>query len=323
MVVLLGVCWGLNWIAVRMALDEIRPWSLRCLGMGLGTALLLAVSALRGLRLAVPAGRPRGQLAIAGLLNVAAFGVFTAFAQLSGSTSRVTMVAYTMPIWSVVLARLVLGERLDAMRAAALALAVAGLAVLVAPLARTGTAAGIGWALAAGLSWAAGTVYLKRARIDADPVAIAVWQLAAGFVAVAVGAAAFEGAPRGWPTHASTYWAVAYHVVLGMALPYLLWFAIVRRLPASSAALGTLLVPVVAVLGAIVLLGERPDANDAIGFVLILGAVAAVLLRPAPSSPADAVPAGAAPAALADRLTDAAAPPAAPSDPASRPGASR
>jgi drug/metabolite transporter (DMT)-like permease len=286
MVVLLGVCWGLNWIAVRVALDEIRPWSLRCLGMGLGGALLIGWAALRGDRLGVPAGPARRQLAIAGLLNVAAFGVFTAFAQLSGSTSRVTMVAYTMPIWSVVFARFVLGERLDAMRVGALGLAVAGLAVLVAPLARTGTAAGIGWALAAGLAWAAGTVYLKRARVDADPVAVAVWQLAAGFVAVAIGAAVFEGAPQGWPQRPATLWALAYHVALGMALPYLLWFAIVRRLPASSAALGTLLVPVVAVVGAVALLGERPGPADAVGFTLIFAAVAAVLMRPVPPAAA-------------------------------------
>jgi len=178
-VVLLGVCWGLNWIAVRVALDEVRPWTLRCIGMGLGALVLLAWAYARGHRVRVAAGRARRQLAVAGLLNVAAFGVFTAFAQLSGSTGRVTMVAYTMPIWSVLFARVVLGERLDRWRMGALAAAAAGLAVLIAPLVRAGAVAGIGWALLAAIAWAAGTVYLKAARIQADPVAIALWQLVA------------------------------------------------------------------------------------------------------------------------------------------------
>jgi drug/metabolite transporter (DMT)-like permease len=284
-VVLLGVCWGLNWIAVRVALDEVRPWTLRCIGMGLGALVLLAWAYARGHRVRVAEGRARRQLAVAGLLNVAAFGVFTAFAQLSGSTGRVTMVAYTMPIWSVLFARVVLGERLDRWRMGALAAAAAGLAVLIAPLVRAGAVAGIGWALLAAIAWAAGTVYLKAARIQADPVAIALWQLVAGFVAVALGALAFEGLPDAWPREPATVAAIVYHVLLGMALPYLLWFAIVRRLPASSAALGTLLVPVVAVLGAVVLLGERPSGADATGFVLIFAAAAAALLRPAPVAP--------------------------------------
>ena len=283
LVVLLGVCWGLNWIAVRFALDEVRPWSLRLLGMGLGTATLFAWAAWRGRSLRIDTARARWQLAVAGVLNIAAFGVFTAFAQLAGATSRVTMVTFTMPIWSVLFARLVLGERLDRARAVAVALAGAGLGVLLAPLLQSGLSAGLGWALLAALSWAAGTVYLKWARIDGDPIALAAWQIAAGAVAVAIGAAVFEGLPRGWPQHGSTWLAMAYHVLLGIALPYLLWFGIVGRTPAATAALGTLLVPVVAVLGAVAVLGERPTAADAAGFALIFAAAAAVLLGPAPA----------------------------------------
>jgi drug/metabolite transporter (DMT)-like permease len=282
LVVLLGLCWGLNWVAVRFALDEVRPWSLRCIGLGLGALALFAWAASRGHRLHIAPGRPRRQLAIAGLLNIGAFGVFTAFAQLAGDTSRVTIVTFTMPIWSVLLARVALGERLDRWRVGAVALAVAGLGVLLAPLSGGGLSAGLGWALLAALCWAGGTVYLKAVRIEADPVAIAAWQVAAGFVAVALGAAFFEGLPRGWPQHASTWLALAYYVLLGIALPYLLWFRIVGRMGAASAALGTLLVPVVGVLGAIVLLGERPTPADGVGFALILAAASSVLLGPPP-----------------------------------------
>jgi drug/metabolite transporter (DMT)-like permease len=41
----------------------------------------------------------------------------------------------------------------------------------------------------------------------------------------------------------------------------------------STTALGTLLVPIFGVLGAVVLLGERPSAVDLVGFALILAAV--------------------------------------------------
>jgi drug/metabolite transporter (DMT)-like permease len=284
LVLLIGLCWGLNWVAVRFALDEVRPWSLRCIGLGLGALALFAWAASRGHLLRIAPGRTRRQLAVAGLLNIAAFGVFTAFAQLAGDTSRVTIVSFTMPIWSVLLARFALGERLDRWRVGAVGLAVLGLGVLLAPLTENGLGAGIGWALLAALCWAGGTVYLKAARIEADPVAIAAWQLAAGFVAVAVGAMIFEGLPQGLPSRLSTWLALTYYVLLGIALPYVLWFRIVSRMGAASAALGTLLVPVVGVLGAIVLLGERPTPADGLGFVLILAAASSVLLGPSPPS---------------------------------------
>jgi drug/metabolite transporter (DMT)-like permease len=77
--------------------------------------------------------------------------------------------------------------------------------------------------------------------------------------------------------------ALAYHILLAMALAYLLWFDIIARLPAGVAALGTLLVPVVGVIGAMSLLGERPALPDLLGFALIIPAAAIALLAPAPA----------------------------------------
>jgi drug/metabolite transporter (DMT)-like permease len=81
-----------------------------------------------------------------------------------------------------------------------------------------------------------------------------------------------------WPEH--WFWiALGFHVLFAMALGYLVWFDVVARLPGGIAALGTLLVPVVGVTGAMLLLGERPTASDIAGLVLITAA-AAIVLRP-------------------------------------------
>jgi drug/metabolite transporter (DMT)-like permease len=71
----------------------------------------------------------------------------------------------------------------------------------------------------------------------------------------------------------------------GSAFAYLLWFEIVRRLPATAAALGVLSAPVVGVVASTLVLGERPSIHDIIGFVLILAAAACVLLAPTARSP--------------------------------------
>ena len=67
--------------------------------------------------------------------------------------------------------------------------------------------------------------------------------------------------------------ALAYHIIFPQAVAYALWFGLIARVATSTAALGTLLVPIFGVLGAVVLLGERPSVLDLVGFALILTAV--------------------------------------------------
>ncbi|HEX6143985.1 MAG TPA: DMT family transporter [Geminicoccaceae bacterium] len=277
-VVALALLWGLNWPAVRVALTEIPPWTLRTAGLALAAAALFALAAVRGRSLRVPEGR-RLALAFAGLLNIAGFNVMTAFAQLHTATSRAAIVTFTMPLFATAFAFLVLREVPDRVQRIGLGLGTLGLGVLLYPLAGgLGIPLGVAFSLGAALSWAAGTVFLKRARIQAEPLAIAAWQLVAGASAAGLGMLAFEGLVQPFPLSGPVIVALAYHVVLAQALAYFLWFEVVARLPAGTAALGTLGIPVVGVLGAMLLLGERPTVPDLIGFALILAAAATVLL---------------------------------------------
>jgi len=192
----------------------------------------------------------------------------------------VAILTYTMPIWAVLLAWAVLGERPTGVQAAALALCVVGLVVLISPLARTGLPTGILLAAASGVSWAAGTVYLKWARVTADPMGFASWQITFAFFFIASAALIFEGGfhLRGASTGALL--CVVFSGVAGNALAYALWFSIVRRVSAVTASLGTLAIPVIGVLATVLILGERPTTADIIGFALIFAASACVVFAP-------------------------------------------
>jgi drug/metabolite transporter (DMT)-like permease len=63
---------------------------------------------------------------------------------------------------------------------------------------------------------------------------------------------------------------LAFHIIFPQGVSYALWFSLISRVSASTAALGTLLVPIFGVLGAVILLGERPTPVDLAGFGLIL-----------------------------------------------------
>lgn len=271
---LAALFWGLNWPAVKILLGGISPWTLRSVGLTMGGLLLAAVTVASRQSLAVPR-QYWGQLIMAGLLAIAGFNIFAVFAQLSMSASRAAILTYTMPLWSVLFAWIVLSEPIDRLRGLALAIGAAGLALLSLPFwaqVQDGQfPIGLVYVMGAAISWALGTVYLKRCRIPVAPLALTTWQIFVGAAVTTAGMALLE-TPRLElsPLVAAT---LAYHVIFPQAVAYVLWFGLIARVAASTAALGTLLVPIFGVLGAVILLGERPGAIDLAGFALILTAV--------------------------------------------------
>jgi drug/metabolite transporter (DMT)-like permease len=279
LLIVLCLGWGTTWVTMRMALEQIPPFSMRVATLSLGAFVLTSFARFQGRKLAIPKGRTWIHICMASLFNIVAFSVFTPFAQLSAETSRVAIMVYTMPIWAAMLALPILGERLTPTRVVALGLCIAGMSILIAPLAGLGIPTGIMLALAAAMSWAAGTVYLKWAKLDGDPMAITIWQLVFGIVVIAVCVPLFEGGLH-LSAGAWSLFGLIYSGIIGSGLCYFLWFGIVRRLPASTAALGILSSPVIGVITAMIVLGERPTLYDAIGFALMLAASATVVLRP-------------------------------------------
>ncbi len=280
MLVLLSLGWGVTWPVMRIALEEIPPVSMRTGAAAFGAAVLFAFAWLSRRDISIPPGVGRIHILIAGVLNIVGFSLFSAFAQLSAMTSRVAFLTYTMPIWSCLLARFVLGERMTANRQIALALCITGLAVLIYPLADHGIPGGLLLATGAGVTWAMGTIYLKWARIAGDPIGIAAWQVLAAFFVMGGAVFFVEGAPQFWPASALALSCMVFTGAVGSGIAYLLWFEIVRRLPAMTASLGVLASPVIGVLSSMLVLGERPTLADAVGFALIFAAAASVLIQP-------------------------------------------
>jgi drug/metabolite transporter (DMT)-like permease len=278
LVPLLGLLWGFNWPAVRIALDEIAPWSLRAGGMSFAGIVLVLMAAATGTRLQVPR-REWARLLAAGLLSIAAFNILLAFAQLMVPTSRAAILTFTMPLWATLMARLWLGEPLDRRRLLGLGLGMAGLIVLALPLVGGGDfPPGLLLALLAGISWASGTVVTKRWPLTVPPITSAAWQLLAGGAAGALGMLLFEGVPAPKALSPKVSVALAYHIVGAQALAYALWFSVIQRLPAGAASIGTLMVPAIGVVGSVLVLGERPSLADWAGLVLVVAAAATTLL---------------------------------------------
>jgi drug/metabolite transporter (DMT)-like permease len=275
-----GLCfiWGITWPVMKVALNEIPPLSMRAMAAALGAATLYLLCLVMRRSFRIPSLKAWVHVVIASLLNIVAFSLFSAFAQLAAATSRVTILAYTMPIWSVLLAWVFLGERPNRMQTISLGLCAAGLAILIYPLTADGVPLGILYALAVGVCWAGGTVYLKWAHVDADPMGMGSWQMTIAFVILTACMLVFEGRPYLGGVHPNGYLATAWTGIVGNGVAYALWFTIVRRLPAVAASLGVLAVPVIGIAGSFLILGEVPTVADVVGFTLIFAASTCVLL---------------------------------------------
>lgn len=286
--VALALFWGLNWPAVKIILSIFPPFTLRVLGLGSGALLLLLLAGAKRLPLLPPRSAWPG-IAVGGVLAVAVFNLAVAWAQLSTSTSRAAVLTFTMPMMSAVLAWLVLGERLDRRRGLALLLGGCGVSVLAWPVLHAvfaehdmAAAKGLVFPLVAALGWAAGTVYLKRWPVAGNRIVVTAWQLVVGAGCALAGALiAGESFPtQGWNARVAA--ALSFHIILGTAVAYWLWFVLSERVSATVAALTTLMVPVVGVLGAMALVGDRPGAADWWGFAFVLAGAGLIVLNLGP-----------------------------------------
>src|ERR1051326_974460 len=111
MLVVLCVVWGSTWPIMRIALNEVPPFTMRTISVFVGGIILLAICGIKRRSLRLHGGETWVHVPFPSLLNVASFSVFSTFAQLSAATSRVAILSYTMPIWAVILACIFLGCR--------------------------------------------------------------------------------------------------------------------------------------------------------------------------------------------------------------------
>lgn len=261
----LALIWGYNWVVMKVAVHDAPPFvfaATRTLGGGLAL-LVLAIF----LRRAILPQRPAAFFWI-GLFQTGIFIGLVTWAVVSAGAGQVAMLAYTMPLWVSLIAWRVLGERLGAVQAVAIAIAFAGIACMIGPRHRIGFPEVL--AVLAGVGWAIGVVIAKVVQRDRsiDLYNLTMWQLIFGGIALAVVAFAVPEHPVVW--NGSYLFAVAYNVVLATALAYFLWIFVLDELPARDASMGTLANPVVGIVAAWIQLGEQPTLLSGIGMLLVL-----------------------------------------------------
>ena len=265
--------WAYSWVIMKQVLDYAGPFDFAALRYGGGAVVLLIVLAVRRESL-----RPTPlKLTVAvGLCQTTAFQALSQWALVGGGAGHVSMLAYTMPFWVVLLAWWLLKDKPTPRHWLGLALAAAGLVCVMEPWHGLGSLHSSLLAVAGGFAWALGTVLSKRMfELHApSPLSFTAWQMVFGAVALGVIALVVPSRPIAW-TPAFIY-GLTYSVVLASSLAWLLWLFVVRSLPTTVAGLSSLAVPVMAVVLGMFILDQYPDAFETAGIALIVAGLLAV-----------------------------------------------
>jgi len=273
---LLTLLWGMNWIVMKAALFHAHPVEFNVQRTWLATLVLFSVLIARGGRV-----RPRNLTAIVvtGFFQTTInFGAST-MAVAGGGAGRTSVLAFTMPFWTLLIARFVLRERVRRLQAAAIASAFAGLVLVVAPWSWQGDVAPKLWAALSGFGWAAGTVAMKYYQRDAefDMLNFVAWQMLIGILPLTFLPWALDVPGTQWSV--TQVLLFVYTGAIATAGGFLLWMAILRVLPAGTASLNMFAVPVVALVASMAIFGERLAANEWLGIALIAVGLVLIVLE--------------------------------------------
>lgn len=271
---LMSLIWSFNWIVMKRALHYIGPLDFSALRTVLGTALLFLLLAWRGEKLAPT---PLRDTILIGLAQTGAFQLLVQMSLVDGGAGKMALLAYTMPFWVIAFAWALLGDRPALRHWVFLGIAAAGLVLVMEPWRALGGLRSCLLALAGGACWGLATVLTKRMfqRHAVAPLRLTAWQSLFGAIVVVLVALIVPERAIEWSSE--LIGAVAYNAVLGSAIAWALWLFVIERLPAGIAGMASLATPLLGVLLAWVILGERPDLDEAIGIGLIAIALAGVL----------------------------------------------
>ena len=269
--VTLATMWGLSFPAISVGLEYIPPLLFAAFRYDTAAVLLLgyAIATTDSWR---PTGRNNQQAVLAGGLFLVAGNGLLFIGQQTVPSGVAAILQALVPIATALWAPALLGERLSAIGSVGVALGLLGIALIVQPDPNNvlaGDTVGRLIILGQVASVSLGSVFVDRARPSMERVPMTGWaMLVGGLVLHLLSLVAGEPVPASVAEPAAVG-AVAYLGVFSTALAFIIYFTILHDRGAFEASLVAYLVPVVATVVGVAVLGETVSVLSLVGFVVV------------------------------------------------------
>ncbi|HMG30896.1 MAG TPA: DMT family transporter [Jiangellaceae bacterium] len=261
----MGVIWGIPYLLIKVAVEELSPAALVLARTLLAAALLMPIAAVKGqLRPLLRYWRP---LLAYTVIEICVPWLLIGYAEQDLSSSLTGMLIAAVPLVGAVLVRATGHEPLDSRRVAGLVVGFAGVAALVgfdvgaarvAPVVALGVVA---------FCYAAGPLILARYLSDLPGLGVVAVSLAvSALIFLPVGAAQW---PAG-PVSTQAWLSVFALAVVCTAIAFLVFFRLIAEVGPARATVITYLNPAVALVLGVLVLDESVSVATLVGFGLIL-----------------------------------------------------
>jgi len=279
----LGLIWGSSFLWIKIAVQEVDPFTLVGWRLLFGTLGMVVVILLR--RPAFPeAGKTWLFLAALGVLNTALPFVLISWGEKSIDSAVASVLNSTVPLFTLVIAHLFLhDEPITARKAVGLLIGFGGVLALMARDLEPGSLRvgilGQAAVLVAAVSYASASVFARRTMREISPLVQAFVPMA--FADAIVWTAATQvGNPGRLPAIPITWVALLWLGLLGSCVAYLLFYNLLHAVGATRAVMVTYVFPVVGVALGVVFLGELADWHLLAGTALVVASIVVVNWRP-------------------------------------------
>jgi drug/metabolite transporter (DMT)-like permease len=303
------VAWGGTYLAIRVAIETLPPLLMASVRFLVAGALLYGWAVRRGDREGDrPTARQWRAAAIIGVALLLGGNGFVVLAEQRVASGIAALLVATVPLWMVVLATLVLRERVRWLEWLGLVVGFGGLALMAFPSGpQPLDPLGIGMVVFASVSWAAGSLYARRAPMPSRPlVGVAMEMLTGG---VALGIAGILAGELG-DVHPERFsfesiLGLLYLIVMGSWVAFSAYVWLLRVARTSLVSTYAYVNPIVAVLLGWLILSEPITARTLVaGLVILVGVALIVSARSAaPDDAAEGQAAAGAPPVEEERVS--------------------
>jgi drug/metabolite transporter (DMT)-like permease len=215
------------------------------------------------------------------VFNICGWNIFAIYGVSLMASGRAAILGYTMPIWSVALSIWLLEEPFTRRRALGVALGLSGMLFLLGEEIQAVGRSPLGalCMLGAAVTWAMGTIIMKRWPVDLPVSSLTAWQMVVGLGPIVAIALFVERGPfNPFTLSAGPLLGVLFNLVVAFNFCYWAWYRIVLVAPVGVSSLSVMMIPVVGVFSGFLVLGEVPRWSDYIALILVVGSLATVML---------------------------------------------
>lgn len=288
---LLGLIWGSSFLWIKVAVQEIGPFTLVAFRLLFALLGLLIIAARQKQPL------PRDRKVLLGFLFMGVFNTALPFTLISWGETRIdsalaSILNGTVPLFTIVIAHFWLhDEKISLPRVAGLLIGFAGVVVLVSRDLGLSALSGNVWGqvavLVASSSYALAATFSRKHLRGQPPLTQATMVVLIADALLWPAALAVER-PWHFPALPVTWLALAWLGLLGSCLAYLLYFYLINTWGATRASLVAYVFPAIGLVLGIVFLGETADWRLMLGSLLVVAGIVMVNLktrfRPAPAA---------------------------------------